>query len=190
MNKACSPVGPKTLSAFGSNIITMDPRFPSGFGEATTFPLGQALRGRRARRFSLGSSIPDGALKFTSSRPAFPLSDVEKALVLAAVSGGTGWHYLIPSNQRYAPYLPNYSGSARGRTFPSAAGFHTSNTFYTDDEGVYYLPTRDGPPPTGDGEDENAFTERMEAQERNAVKLSPGRLALPAEEAHVESHNQ
>jgi hypothetical protein len=45
----------------------------------------------------------------------------------------------------YAPHLSNYSGAAGGRTFPSAAGFHTSNTFFTDDEGVYLLDNRDAP---------------------------------------------
>jgi hypothetical protein len=45
----------------------------------------------------------------------------------------------------YAPHLSNYSGAAAGRTFPSAAGFHTSNTFFTDDEGVYLLDNRDAP---------------------------------------------
>jgi hypothetical protein len=33
------------------------------------------------------------------------------------------------------------------RTFPSAAGFTTSDIFYTDDSGTYFFPTRDFHPP-------------------------------------------
>jgi hypothetical protein len=85
-------------------------------------------------------------LRYCSSKPPLPLEGIEKEMVLSAVSGITGWHYMISHNPQYAPFLPNYSGSAWGRTFPSAAGFHTSEVFYTDDDGVYHMPSRDGPP--------------------------------------------
>src|SRR3712207_9002223 len=52
---------------------------------------------------------------------------------------------MIMRHARYAPPLSNYSGAAGGRTFPSAAGFHTSEVFFTDDEGVYLFETRDAP---------------------------------------------
>ena len=58
----------------------------------------------------------------------------------------TGWNFGITHNPTYAPSLPNYSGSATGRTFPSAAGFHTSQLFFTDDTGTYLLPSRDEHP--------------------------------------------
>ena len=38
--------------------------------------------------------------------------------------------------KKYAPKLSNYALAAGGRTFPSAAGFHTAEFFYTDDSGV------------------------------------------------------
>jgi hypothetical protein len=46
-------------------------------------------------------------------------------------------------HERYAPKLSNYSASPVGRTYPSAAGFITSELFYTDDNGTYIFPTRD-----------------------------------------------
>ena len=58
-------------------------------------------------------------------------------MVLTAAAGNTGWHYAITRHARYAPHLSNYSAAAGGRTFPSAAGFHTSEVFFTDDDGVY-----------------------------------------------------
>src|SRR5215218_11131673 len=118
---------------------------PPGLQDILEFPLVEALYGRRARRFSLGASIPDGPLAFTSQHDPLPLSELEKMLLLTAAAGNTGWHYMITRHARYAPHLSNYSAAAGGRTFPSAAGFHTSEVFFTDDEGVYLFETRDAP---------------------------------------------
>jgi len=118
---------------------------PLGLQDVLEFPLVEALFGRRARRFSLGASLPDGPLAFTSRHDPLPLSELEQMLVLTAAAGNTGWHYMIMRHARYAPHLSNYSGAAGGRTFPSAAGFHTSEVFFTDDEGVYLFETRDAP---------------------------------------------
>ena len=52
---------------------------------------------------------------------------------------------MIYRGEPYAPHLSNYAGAAGGRVFPSAAGFQTSQTFFTDDEGVYVLEMRDAP---------------------------------------------
>ncbi len=53
-----------------------------------------------------------------------------------------------------------YAAGAAGRTFPSAAGFHTAELFFTDDSGIYLFPTRDA-----------------------------GALVDPAEEPYLEGHN-
>jgi hypothetical protein len=36
--------------------------------------------------------------------------------------------------------MSNYAGGAAGRTFLSAAGFHTAELFFTDDSGLYFSP--------------------------------------------------
>src|ERR671917_27500 len=118
---------------------------PPGLQDILEFPLVEALYGRRARRFSLGASIPDGPLEFTSQHDPLPLSELEQMLVLTGAAGTTCWHYMIMRHARYAPHLSNYSGAAGGRTFPSAAGFHTSEVFFTADDGVYLFETRDAP---------------------------------------------
>ena len=110
---------------------------PQGYYDALEFPLVAALFGRRARRFSLGATIPDGPLAYSSRHEPLPLSELERMMVLTAAAGNTGWHYMITRNAHYAPHLANYSAAAGGRTFPSAAGFHTSEVFFTDDKGVY-----------------------------------------------------
>ena len=64
-------------------------------------------------------------------------------LVLGAMGGTTEWHFSITRHARYTPHVSNYSAAAAGRTFPSAAGFHTAELFFTDDSGVYLFATRD-----------------------------------------------
>lgn len=94
-----------------------------GFRNALTFGLLEALLGRRSRRFFWGAEIPDGPLAFKSRHREFPLSEVEKLLVLTACCANTSRHHMIFRAERYRPYLSNYAGAAGGRTFPSAAGF-------------------------------------------------------------------
>ncbi len=48
-----------------------------GLKTALEFPLVEALFGRRARRFCVGASIPDGPLAFTSRHQPLPLSELE-----------------------------------------------------------------------------------------------------------------
>lgn len=163
---------------------------PPGFRDMLEFGLLEALLGRRSRRFYLGAEIPDGVFAHRSRHEPAPLSPLEKLLVVAACGGSTGWHYLIKRAERYAPYLANYAGAAGGRTFPSAAGFHTSKTFFTDDEGVYVLDTRDTPaaaePDAGGAFDIEAL---LGALEQRVRKLQDGRLRLPPEVPCVEAHN-
>src|ERR1700728_4243005 len=115
--------------------------------EVLRFPLADALFGRRSRRFFRGAAIPDGALQYESKHKPMPLSQLERLLLLLAMGGVTGWSNLVTRHDRYAPHLSNYAGSASGRTLASAAGFQTSEIFFTDDSGTYICETRDFPPP-------------------------------------------
>jgi hypothetical protein len=160
---------------------------PTGFDELAAFPLVEALYGRRARRFSMGATIPDGPLAFASRHDPVPLSDLEKMLVLTAAGGNTGWHYMITRHARYAPHLSNYTAGAGGRTFPSAAGFHTSELFFTDDEGVYLLETRDAPALTEP--DQLDVAALVDAHRGRIRKIADGRMPIPREEPYMEGHN-
>jgi len=161
-----------------------------GFEDMVSFGLLEALLGRRSRRFFMGAEIPDGVFAYTSQHKPAPLTDLEKLLVVAACSGNSSWHHMIYRAQRYAPYLSNYAGAAGGRTFPSSAGFHTSQTFFTDDEGVYFLEMRDAP----------AFAERtsegfldlaefVDNVRKRVRKIQDGRLRVPSEVPYTEAHN-
>ncbi|NDJ89854.1 hypothetical protein [Mycolicibacter kumamotonensis] len=156
----------------------------AALSQAAGFGLFAAITGRRSRRFPVGGAIPAGALTYTSRRPVQPLSEVERALLLSLMAGATGWHDGIVHHPGYAPALPNYPGSATGRTMPSAAGFHTSQVFFTDDTGCYLLPTRDQRPQHS-GTIEDWITHTADSY----VQLSDSRLELPREEPYMEGHN-
>ena len=163
---------------------------PPGFQDMLGFGLVEALLGRRSRRFFRGAEIPDGVFAYKSKHPPLPLSELEKLLVVLACGGNTNWHHLIYRAARYAPHLSNYCGAAGGRTFPSSAGFETSQTFFTDDEGVYLLDVRDGPA-LGERDQEGALNlEQLLAAHQGCIKkIRIGRLGLPPAVPYVEPHN-
>ena len=138
----------------------------------------------------MGAEIPDGVFAYKSAHKPLPLTDLEKWLVVSACGGNTSWHYMIYRAARYAPHLSNYSGAAGGRVFPSSAGFHTSQTFFTDDEGVYVLELRDAPAFDDRAVDGSLSLEVFVDNVRKRTrKLQDGRLRLPSEVPYTEAHN-
>jgi hypothetical protein len=163
---------------------------PPGFQDMRSFGFIEALLGRRSRRFFMGAQIPDGVFAYASRREPLPLSDLEKMLIVSTCGGNTSWHHMIYRGARYAPHLSNYAGAAGGRVFPSAAGFQTSQTFFTDDEGVYLLEMRDSPAfaeRTAEGSlDIVGFVDNVRGRVR---KLRDGRLKVSSEVPFTEAHN-
>lgn len=169
------------------NQIT--PAGTEALAELAGFPLVEALFGRRSRRFALGDEIPDGPLAYRSRQEPLALTELERMLVLSAMGGTTGWHYSITRHARYAPHASNYAGGAAGRTFPSAAGFHTAELFFTDDSGLYSFPTRDAGALVDPAAEEVTPALMVERHRERLHQLSTARLYLPAEEPHLEGHN-
>src|SRR5262249_32950765 len=153
------------------------------------FPLMEALIGRRSRRFALGDEIPDGPLAYKSKHEPVSLSELERALVLASMGGTTGWHYGITRQERDAPHIANYPSGAAGRIFPSAAGFHTVELFFTDDSGTYFFPTRDAGALVDPAVEEITPELMVERHLTQIRKLSDERIDLPAKEPYMEGHN-
>jgi hypothetical protein len=167
-----------------------DATFPPGFQGIKNFGLIEALLGRRSRRFFMGAEIPDGVFAFKSKKEPMPLSELEKLLVVAACGGNTSWHHMIYRGQIYAPHLSNYAGAAGGRVFPSAAGFHTSQTFFTDDDGLYLLEMRDAPAFAERAGDGSLNLDEFSAYAKKHVrKIHDGRLQIPSEVPFTEAHN-
>ncbi|HET9999255.1 MAG TPA: hypothetical protein VFQ36_00065 [Ktedonobacteraceae bacterium] len=153
-------------------------------------PFVEALFGRRSRRFFRGAEVPDGTLAYKSRHEVVPLSALERMLILTACGGNTGWHHSITRHERYAPHLANYPGAAGGRTFPSAAGFHTSELFFTDDSGTYLFETRDAPAMVErDSEGKHSLADLVKAHESRIRKLSDKRVIIPPREPYMEGHN-
>ncbi len=157
--------------------------------ELAEFPLLAALFGRRARRISLGSEIPDGPLAYKSPHEPLPLTELERMIVLTAMAGTTGWHYSITRNAHYAGHMANYAAGAAGRTFPSAAGFHTAELFFTDDSGTYMFPTRDAGALVDPAEEEVNIELMLERHADRLVRISDRRIDFPREEPYYEGHN-
>ncbi len=158
--------------------------------DLAAFPLVEALYGRRSRRFFRGAEVPDGPVAYKSRFEPLPLSELERLLILTAVGGKTGWHNAITRHDRYAPHLSNYAGAAGGRTFPSAAGFHTAEIFFTDDSGTYFFGTRDTPVIADrDAEGVQDVAALLNVHRRQIRRLSDQRIYLPPREPYMEGHN-
>jgi hypothetical protein len=162
----------------------------SGLENLWGFGLMEALLGRRSRRFFMGAEIPDGVFAYRSRHDPLPLTELEKLLVVVACGANTSWNHLIYRAERYAPYLSNYAAAAGGRVFPSSAGFHTSKTFFTDDDGVYLLDMSDAPACADREPDGSLNQEAMINSVRNNIRrIQAGRLRIPAKVPFIEAHN-
>ncbi|GGC65394.1 hypothetical protein [Chelatococcus reniformis] len=156
------------------------------------FPLLDALYGRRSRRFGRGMEIPDGPLAYRSKEEPKALSEIERALLIAAGAGLSGWNLGIPHTPSgTADTGCNYTVRPIGRTFPSGAAAQGSELLITDDSGSYITRFRDLDPDAireYQGADD---LERLLAIVRdNTVKLSEARVELPREFPHVSAHNR
>lgn len=164
---------------------------PHHLDELRRFPLMQALFGRRARRFGLGMEIPSGPLAFRSRREPVPLSELEKALLLAAGTGVSGWNFGVP----FGPAQPSEHGQFTqrftGRTSPTAAGIGTPVLFHTDDQGTYLTNTRDTRPSRMRELDavEDDVERILAVCREHTVRLSDERLDVPGEPGHMMEPN-
>src|SRR5205814_9706706 len=83
--------------------------------QAWSYPLFEAIYGRRSRRFGLGFEMPEGPFRYKSAHAPVPLSELEEALLAGAGAGVSGlalWDLPTP---------PPYP-SRGGRTFGTTRG--------------------------------------------------------------------
>jgi hypothetical protein len=160
---------------------------PDPLTDLRSFPLLEAIRGRRSRRFGLGMEIPSGPLAFTSRSEPQPLSELERSILVAAGTGVTGWSFGVPFGPDRPEAHAHYTQRFTGRTAPTAAGFGTPVLFFTDDDGTYITNTRDTIPTAvselHDGAD--ATDHIMAVCRRQTTQLSHQRLDLPAAPPHM-----
>jgi hypothetical protein len=157
--------------------------------EINDFPLFKALFNRRSRRFGWGMEIPHGPLQYKSNLPPTPIDDFERSVILAAGLGASGWHHGIPHTTPQEG-LCNYSARYTGRTTPSAAGIGNSDLFFTQDDGTYYVSTRDA---INEGNwcdtKLNSAESLVHVVRNHTRKLSDQRINPPRVAPHYSAHN-
>jgi hypothetical protein len=160
---------------------------PKGFEALLGFPLAQALFGRRARRFGSGMEIPSGPLAFRSEKEPAPLSELERAILVAAATGVSGWSFGVPFGPRTPESHAEFTLRFTGRPAPTAAGLGTPALFFTDDRGCYCTRTRDVQPDQMQalqgGED--ALERVLAACREHTIRIRDERLDLPSAPPHV-----
>ena len=152
------------------------------------FPLFDAIAGRRARRFGVGMTLPSGPLAYTSESEPVPLSELERSILTAAGVGVTGWNFGVPFGPDRPEEHAHYTQRYTGRTAPTAAGIGTPVLFTTDDSGTYLTNTRDRLPDRVneiDGDPADGLERMVEICRTHTVRLSEGRLDLPAAPPHM-----
>jgi hypothetical protein len=156
------------------------------------FPLLDALYGRRSRRFGVGMTIPDGPLAYASKHPPKPLSEVERAILIAAGAGLSGWNLGIPHTEAgTADQGCNYTVRPLGRTFPSGAATQGSELLITDDSGTFITRFRDLDPAAIREYRGLGDLDRLLAIVRdNTVKISDERVELPRAHPYIVAHNR
>ena len=155
--------------------------------EAHTFGALEALFGRRSRRFPLGGVLT-GPLEYESKHDPVPLSRQEEAVLVAAATGVTGvvreeWSFLDADG---GPTGGDKLATFTGRSYPSPLANHSTELFWTNDDGTFFLPARDSRP--------TAYLQnRTDAEHqdtlRGAVKLSDGRLDIPRRQPNLFAFN-
>ncbi len=119
--------------------MALDPaRFPQDMTDALAcYPLLDALRGRRSRRFGMGMEIGHGPFTYRSPHLPLPLTEAEEAALAFAACGITG--YALAD----LAYGPGQGGSMLagllGRTIASADAINTVSLVVTNDQATYLL---------------------------------------------------
>jgi len=149
---------------------------------AWSYPLFEALYGRRSRRFGLGFEMPEGPFRYKSARMPVPLSELEEALLVGAGAGFSGlalWDLPTP---------PLYRGHS-GRTFPTTLpGGHTA-LFFTNDAGFYVLDANVAASKLREIETPDERGKLLEAYRAQRRLLRRGRLDIPHRVPPLSGHD-
>lgn len=145
------------------------------------FPLLEALRERRSRRFALGMNLPGGPLEYRSRYQPVPLTEREIATLVYAACGITG-HALAD-----LCHTPEGGGGIMGgfvaRTIASGDGLQTVSLVVTNDEGTYLIrkPAELNAADISSLIDLGQKGEFLDLYRRSRVKLKDGRASIPCD---------
>jgi hypothetical protein len=145
----------------------------------SSYPLLDALKKRRSRRFGLGMKMDKGPLAYSSCHAPFPLSEDEEAALVFAACGITG--YALAD----LPFAEGEGGTIMagllGRTVASGDAIQTVAFIVTNDEATYLIKrpqdfTQDEIPELIRLADKGEW---VELYRRSRVKIKNGRAAAP-----------
>jgi hypothetical protein len=149
--------------------------------DLAAYPLLNALRGRRSRRFGLGMHIPSGPFAYQSGHSPLPLGEDEEAALAFAACGLTG--YALAD----LAYGPGQGGQMLaglvGRTVASPDAINTVSLVVTNDEATYLIQRPQDYPPANipDLIRLAEAGDLIELYRRSRVSICPGRAAPPVE---------
>jgi hypothetical protein len=152
---------------------------PSPFDHLKSYPLLDALRGRRSRRFGLGMKMEHGPFAYTSQHPPLPLSEDEEAALAFAAAGITGYAL------RDLAYGPGQGGTmmagAVSRTISSGDAINAVPLFVINDEATFLIkrPQDFSPAEIPDLLDLAQRGQLTELYRRMRIKIKDGRAAPP-----------
>jgi hypothetical protein len=145
------------------------------------YPLLDALRDRRSRRFGMGMKIESGPFAYESRHGPLPLTEAEEAALAFAACGVTGYALADLS------YGHGQGGSMLagllGRTVASPDAINTTSIIVTNDEATYLLkrPQDFAPTEVPDLIELAHEGELVELYQKSRIKIADGRAAPPVE---------
>jgi len=146
-----------------------------------TYPLLDALRDRRSRRFGLGMKIEHGPFAYQSRHEPQPLSEMEEAALAFAACGITG--YALADLAYGAGQGGSMLAGLVGRTISSADAINTVSLVITKDEATYLIkrPQEFAPAEIPDLIRMAEQGDLVEFYRCSRVKIGDGRAAPPLE---------
>jgi hypothetical protein len=113
-----------------------------------TLTLLDLLQQRKTRRFGRGMTMPDGPLAFESHHDPVPLTREEERYLIYAAIGQSGRN-LGDMQFVTRPGRSDGQGHAlmnfQSRTVPSPCAAHSTQLFYTNDDGIFFVAGAAGP---------------------------------------------
>jgi hypothetical protein len=149
---------------------------------AWTYPLFEALYGRRSRRFGLGFEMSEGPFRYKSAHTPVPLSELEEALLIGAGAGFSGLAFWD------LPTPPLYRCRS-GRTFPTTRPGGNTALFFTNDEGFYVLDSSGAATKLREIERPDERGKLLEAYRAQRRLLRSDRLDIPRRVLPLSEHD-
>jgi hypothetical protein len=148
------------------------------------YPLLDALRERRSRRFGMGMKIESGPFTYESHHEPLPLTESEEAALAFAACGVTG--YALADLSYGRGQGGGMLAGLLGRAVASPDAINTVSVFLTNDEATYLLkrPQDFAPHEITTLVELARRGELVELYRKARIKIADGRAAPPVEPAY------